>query len=338
MTLKDLSRIKKFQQALSDGAYLIEDPIQIYYLTGIKLSLGRLLITKRGYKLYVDGRYIEECKKKLPGHVFPRAEKKIAEKLYFDPATTTYAGFLANKKLCTTLRSKKNPVDQLRWIKDKNEIAAMKKSAALLWECYRELTKKLKTGVTEIEIARAFEIIALQKGAEGLSFEPIVAFGENSSKPHYHPSSVKLKANDTVLLDLGVMKDSYASDMTRVHFIGKQSKQMQEIEKVVKESAKAAIALCKPGTPIGDLDKAARAVMKEAKLEKYFLHTLGHGIGLEVHEGFRIHHKGDDAKILLEAGMVFTIEPGLYLPNVGGVRHEEMIVVGEKTSENLFFE
>ncbi|MDX8430820.1 MAG: Xaa-Pro peptidase family protein [Candidatus Algichlamydia australiensis] len=334
--MKNLSRIKKFQQTLSDGAYLIEDPTQIFYLTGIKLSLGRLLITKRGYKLFVDGRYIEECKKKLPGHVFPRVEKKLAEKLYFDPAVTTYTNYLLNKKLCKTLKTKKNPVDRMRWVKDADELVAMRKSAKLLWECYQALVKKLKVGVTEIEMARAFEIIALQKGAEGLSFEPIIAFGENTSKPHYHPGNVKLKVNDVVLFDLGVMKEGYASDMTRCHLRGKVSSQIQEMEKVVKQAAKAAIALCKPGVPIGELDKAARAVMHEAKLEKYFLHTLGHGIGLEVHEGFRIHHQGDDAKVLLEPGMVFTIEPGLYVAGVGGIRHEEMIVVGKKGPENLF--
>ena len=342
-------RILKFRRILSsknlDG-FIIENPTDLTYFTGLKLSRGRLLISQRSALLFVDGRYFTEAKKESPYPVKKLGKTELENVLKswkgatafgFDTSLSVAAyralksSFLQTKK---KLKGLNQPTLHVRAVKDDKELADLKESAALLWKGFIYLRKKLKVGVSEIELAREFEFYMKKKGAEALSFPPIVAFGENSALPHHHSGSRKLKKNEVVLIDIGVVLNGYASDMTRVIFFGTVSKKVEELFQVVKKAHRAALEKCRPGEPIASLDKAARSVM--GSKEKYFVHALGHGIGLDVHEYPRI--SSDLRKGQLEEGMVITIEPGLYLPRVGGIRYEDMIVITKTGYQNLFKE
>jgi Xaa-Pro aminopeptidase len=322
-------------------ALLIEKPIDLYYLTGLDLSLGSLLISKKGAQLFVDGRYLEMAKKKGPYPCvlsLPANIKKAFDRcssIGFDSAETTYQRWEVLKKLGNFIPIKK-PTDSARAIKSKEELKALKKSAALLWKGYEHIRKNLAVGVTEKEVAANFEIFCLENGAEKMAFDPIVAFGKNTAFPHYRPGNIRLKKGDIVLLDLGVVIDHYHSDMTRTFFFGKGDPRLVKFETVVKEAHDAALHLCHPGAKIGDLDAAATQVIKKAGLEKYIAHSLGHGVGLEIHEFPRIRYKGEDHDTVLQEGMVITIEPGLYWAGVGGYRFEDTIVITKKGYENWY--
>ena len=264
----------------------------------------------------------------------------IYQTLSFEESKLSYSDYVSLGKVCRKAKvkvsAKKGLVDDLRLIKDAHEIRLMKKAAELGYKAYQYIRKKLKPGVTEIELAKLLEIYCLKEGATGMSFEPIIAFGKNSALPHYHPGKTKLKANDIVLFDLGVMLNGYASDMTRVDFVGKVDPKLREIFEVNKAAQRMALAKCRPGVKLKELDIAARRVMKSAGYEEYYVHGLGHGIGLEVHEFPGIKVKGIDRNVVLEPGMVITIEPGIYLPGKGGVRYEDTIVITKDGYVNLY--
>lgn len=328
-----------------DG-FIIENPIDIAYFTSLKLSRGRLLISKRAVVLFVDGRYTIQAKKGSPFPVKKLGNDELGAVLkswvgtkYFGFDTgLSIAAHQSFKSIFTKHKKKLKGFDQptlkVRAVKDSKELVALKKSAGLLWKGFEHIRKKLKEGVSEIEISREFEFYVKKLGAEALSFEPIVAFGENSALPHYHSGARKLKKGDVVLLDIGVVLNGYASDMTRIVFFGKVSKQIEELYQVVKSAHKAALQKCMAGEVVANLDKAARKAM--GKEEKHFVHALGHGIGLNVHEYPRI--SSELRKVKLEEGMVITIEPGLYLPGIGGIRYEDMIVITKTGYRNFFKE
>lgn len=343
-----LNRISRLQTLLkkwkADGC-LIETPLDLFYLTGLQLSLGILVVLPSKVKLFVDGRYIEFAKKNSPLPVDLLSQEGISaflrpvRALVFDTAATTIHRYEQIKKMCSgALRGVLQPTRELRLIKDSQELKLMKKSAAVVWKGYEHICRSLKVGITEKELALSFEMFCRQRGAEKLSFDPIIAFGKNSAYPHYRASDEKLKKGQIVLIDIGVVVDHYHSDMTRTVFFGNPDPRLVLLETVVKKAHDAALQLCKEGTKAGDLDKAARQVIQRAGLEEMILHSLGHGIGLETHEFPRLKIKGEDQNVILQEGMAITIEPGLYLPGVGGVRYEDTIVITSKGYTNLYAE
>ncbi len=342
-------RIKKLQKVLRseglDGIF-VENSFDLFYLTGLHLSLGHLIVQERKARLFVDGRYFEIASKKSPVPVENLSvENKLnflngVKTLAFDGNTISYNGFVLLRKMArkgkNKLLSHPEILQALRLIKDESEIRKMRKSAQFAYGAYQKIRRKLKPGVSEIELAKELEIYCLKNGAEKMSFEPIIAFGKNTALPHHHPGKTKLKENDIVLFDLGVVLDGYCSDMTRVDFVGKVDSKLAHIHDVNRAAQKVALAKCKPGVRLKELDIAARRVMASAGLEEYFVHGLGHGVGLEVHEYPRINKDGVDRNVKLEAGMAITIEPGLYLPGKGGVRYEDTVVITEKGYTNLY--
>ncbi|MEM8727607.1 MAG: Xaa-Pro peptidase family protein [Chlamydiota bacterium] len=343
---KRILKLRKIFSPTSLDGFIIENPTDLIYFTGLRLSRGRLLISKRSVVLFVDGRYFTEAKKKSPYPVkkLERGELENVLKSWNDSTTfgfDTSLSFAAYKTLKSSFSKTKKklkgldqPTLRLRAIKDDTELTYLKESAALLWKGFIYLGNKLKVGISEIELVREFEFYVKKKGAEALAFPPIVAFGENSALPHHHSGSRKLKKNEAVLIDIGVVLNGYASDMTRVIFFGTVSKKIEELFQVVKKAHRAALKECRPEKPIASLDKAARSAM--GSKAKYFVHSLGHGIGLDVHEYPRISSDLRTGK--LKVGMVITIEPGLYLPGIGGIRYEDMIIITKTGWQNLFEE
>ncbi|MBS0615298.1 MAG: aminopeptidase P family protein [Verrucomicrobia bacterium] len=324
-------------------ALLLDNPIDIFYITGCEVSLGRVIVHQEEAKFFVDGRYFQACSQKsaIPvGHLAAADQKKFAGKkgkIGFDSAFTTVEDAeRLNQLFPKRLEPLASPLRKIRAIKSSVELEIMRRSAQLNWKGFLHVKKKLKVGVTEKEMAWEFERFCRENGASALAFEPIIAFGENTAMPHYRAGDRRLKKGDLVLVDIGVMIDHYDSDMTRTFAFGKVDPILEKLMTVVRASHAAALKICKPGQRLGMLDKAARDVMRKEKLEKLYLHSLGHGVGLEIHEWPRLKVDGIDKDVVLECGMVITIEPGLYMAGIGGVRHEDTIAITKTGYENFY--
>lgn len=308
---------------------LITKPTNLRYLTGFTGSKGFLLIgTKKNY-LVTDSRYIGFAKKlqkqktRIKFEVTDDIKKAIskAKIIEFESDYITVDQLKTWKK---KFKNKKfipiKPISRVK--KTDSEIKNLKKSQRINKKALSRVRKLLKPGVTELEIAWKIKEIGHKLGAEDVSFEPIVAFGKNSAIPHHQNSKRKLKRNDIVLIDMGMKYKGYCSDLTRTFFTGKATKLQKEIYKKVDRAQKEAIKIAKAGIKVAKLDKAAKKEMGE--YEKFFTHSLGHGVGLEIHEPPHLDTKSQET--LLEK-MVVTVEPGIYLPDKFGVRIEDMILI-----------
>lgn len=332
-------RIKRFSKELEDPC-LIENGVDLFYLTGLSVSKGRLLVTKDEATLFVDGRYFERAKKEAPCPVCIWEDfKKIEEKrILFDSATTPYDQYLSLKKgsPLTEWIPTPSPLKWMRAIKEPREIAALKRAAQLTWKGYQRVLSLLKEGITEEELALEFEFFCRKNGASGMSFDPIIAFGENSAYPHYRAGKSRLQQNQVVLIDVGAVVDHYCGDMTRIHYFGKPDPHIVRFEQIVRAAQKKAVAHVKPGIKAGELDQLVQDEFLKANVKQLYIHGLGHGVGLECHEFPRLRFDGIDKDTILKPGMVFTVEPGLYQPGIGGVRWEDMVLVTETGHENFF--
>lgn len=341
-----IEKVQKLIQAHNLSALVIDNPVDLYYLTGQELSTGRLIVQPSNATLFVDARYLEACKKKSSvdvilttgygkesslGKWWPLEKKKVG----FDAEFTTYADFEGLLTLNAELVPLKSPIKLIREVKESSEIDALRKAAELGSKGFDFVCTLLKEGITEKEIGLQLKLFWLKEGGEKLAFSPHIAFGEGTSQPHYQVSDRPLKKGEPVLIDIGVVLNHYHSDMTRTLFFGKPSKQMQTIYQIVHEAFNRALALAKPGVKIGDVDQAARGWIAEQGFGEHFTHGLGHGVGLEIHESPRVRSIGLDAYRPLKEGMVITIEPGIYLPGIGGVRLEDTIVITQSGYENL---
>lgn len=347
-----LERLRNLLTSLPCNALLIEHPLDLFYLTGIELSTGKLLVTPQEACLIVDGRYSESSNGQSLYSVHLLKEGLLKElitsfqihQLGFDQHHTTYHAFSTLTQLALTLKSQsysleiipiESIVQQLRFIKDEEEIVCLRKAAHLGYQGYEFIVSLLREGITESELAFELEFFWKKQGASRLAFDSIIAFGPNSSMPHYRAGKAALKIHTSVLIDIGVVLSHYHSDMTRVVFFGTPAPIMQDIYSIVEEAKSRALALCHPGTLIGDLDRAAREWITSKGYGDRFTHSLGHGIGLDIHEPPIIRETGLYRDVPLKAGMVITIEPGIYLPEIGGVRLEDSVLITEKGYENL---
>ncbi len=332
----DHSRILKFSQHLR-APCLIEQAEDLFYLTGLHLSKGRLLILPNEAILFVDGRYYDRAKQEAPCTVmlWDEFKKRTEKRIFFDSVAITYEGYLSLKKTFSSIEWEplSNPLKEMRAIKEPGEIEALKKAALLTLSGIEKIKESLREGVSEEELALEFEIFCRKNGASGLSFEPIIAFGENSAYPHYRAGKSRLKKGQIVLIDVGAVMNDYHGDMTRIFYFGDPDPRILHFEKLVKNAQKKAIAHVAPGIKIGELDQIVQDEFDKAHVKPLYIHSLGHGIGLQTHEFPRIRFDGDDRSTLLRPGMVFTVEPGLYQPGVGGVRIEDMVVVTETGGE-----
>jgi Xaa-Pro dipeptidase len=229
-----------------------------------------------------------------------------------------------------------NALASLRMRKDEKEIKAMKKAVKVAQDAVVVTVKKIKAGMTEREIASELTVQLLRLGSEPeMPFSPIVASGPNSANPHAAPTNRKLRKGDLLIIDWGATVDGYISDLTRTYAVGKVDPELEKIAAIVKRSNAAGRAAAKPGAPCADVDIAARTVIERAGYGEFFTHRTGHGIGMEGHED--PYMRSDNLQIMTP-GMAFTVEPGIYLPNRGGVRIEDNLVItadGAKCLSNL---
>lgn len=331
-------------------ALLITHLPDVRWLTGFTGSSGAVALMKGKAALFTDSRYTTQAKEEVaplrvvigkgaPGNVAAAwlAEQGIT-RCGFDAATTTVAALeVMRKAVPAKLRrsffvAQSGLVARLREVKDEDEIALMRAAAQLGCKLFNGVLERMAPGKTEAEIAAGLEFAARLAGAEAMSFETIVASGERSALPHGRASSAKLPRRGFVTLDFGVVLNGYCSDMTRTVHLGKPSAKARDVYHSVLEAQEAAVAAVRAGVSCGDVDEAARSVLERAGLGKWFTHSTGHGVGLEIHEGPRVAAKQEQK---LEEGMVITIEPGVYLPGEFGVRIEDTIVVTRTGCEVL---
>lgn len=351
-------RLLKLQQLLRNkklDAILVSSIPNITYLTGFSnFSKDEreafLLITKKSNYIFTDGRYSEAVEKYVKGFKlieisssFSLAdvlakfaiEKKL-RKIGIEEDNLTVTEYKKFRKIFKKLVNFNT--SELRIIKSEHEISKIQKACQIGDLAYSHILKKLRINVTEKEIASEIELFIKGKGAD-ISFEPIVAFGSNSSVPHHKSSNRKLKKGNIVLLDFGVKFENYCSDMTRTVFFGKPTRRQKEIYQTVLNAQKLAIehidlaGLKRPTCEVraSEVDKVARDYII-SKGYKTIPHSLGHGIGLEVHEA---PHLSPISKDELKEGMVFSIEPGIYIKNFGGVRIEDLALLTAKGAKLL---
>jgi Xaa-Pro aminopeptidase len=223
-------------------------------------------------------------------------------------------------------------VAKLRWIKDADEIATMRAAAALGCRLFEGILATMQPGMTETAVAAELEHAARMAGAEAMSFPTIVASGVRSALPHGHATQARLPKSGFVTLDFGVMLDGYCSDMTRTVHMGRARAGERGAYDAVLEAQEAGVAAVRAGVTAGNVDEATRSVLRKAGLAEWFTHSTGHGVGLEIHEGPRLAAKQNQK---LEAGMVVTIEPGIYMPGKFGIRIEDMVLVTATGSQIL---
>lgn len=327
-------RVEKLQNLVAEqqcDAYIVEDPISLFYLTGIEMSAGRYVVTPQEAHLFVDGRYLELCRE-IPGLPIEEGSLDQYGKVGFSKETTTVA---RSEKLGDKGVPFEDLVAKLREIKDETELALLREAGELGSKGYDYLCSLITEGATETELAMELDIFWKRSGGKGVAFDPIVAFGASSSMPHYHPRKTALKKGNLVLLDIGVSLNHYQSDMTRVVLFGDVDPELKKIYEIVRNAQKEALKVCRPGTRIGDLDAAARDLITAEGYGEQFCHRLGHGIGLEVHEAPSLCNKTAIKERKLQRGMVITVEPGIYLPGKGGVRLEDTVAITDDGYENL---
>jgi Xaa-Pro aminopeptidase len=313
----------------------------VRYLCGFTGSSAYLAITANRAAMFTDGRYTTQARQETSAAKVVIAAKSArdeacrwlasngVEHCAFDPGSTTVTELALYRKAMSGHRGFFRPlaeslVPQLRLIKDEDELRLMKQAAHLGVELFHELLSHLQPGVPETTVAAELEHSARLRGAEGMSFDSIVASGPRSALPHGHASSQRLPRKGFLTLDFGVILKGYCSDMTRTVFLGQPTLRERFTYDAVREAQLAAVAAVRPGASCGEVDEAARSVLRKAGLAEYFTHSTGHGVGLEIHEGPRI--AADQSQSLLP-GMVVTIEPGVYIAGHFGVRIEDMVAV-----------
>ena len=360
------------QAALDAGAdgLLVTHGPDVRYLSGFTGSSGAVALVGGRAALFTDGRYTTQAKaeaqglklvidKRSPG---VQAVEWLAaagvKKCAFDAAQTSVAVLeLMRKTLPGPVRrsffvATDGLVARIREVKDADEIECLRKAAALGCGLFSAIQQYIVPQAEEIEVAAQLEFMARMAGAEAMSFDTIVASEERSALPHGRATAARLPAWGFVTLDFGVLLHGYCSDMTRTVHLGEASDREWDVYHSVLEAQEAAIAAVAPGVRCGDVDEAARSVLRKAGLEKEFAHSTGHGVGLEIHEGPRIAAKQEQ---VLEPGMVITIEPGAYLSSGAapknqragarkgaqtvakafGVRIEDMVLVTKSGHEVL---
>ena len=343
-------RQRALRELLSESrvdSLLITHPANWFYLTGFTGESGTLVVSQKGSALITDGRFVVQAKAETAGVRIRQQEKTLfdsvaqslrdlrSRRVGFDSTQLT-VGQLQGFRKAAGGRLQWVPapgrVETLRMRKDAAELAQMRKAAILGGEIVQAAIGLLKPGVTERDIGAEVEYQMRRRGASGPAFETIIAFGNRAALPHARPTGKRLRKNELVVLDLGVILGHYCSDITRTVFMGRAPQRIKKWYKAVLEAQAAAIAAVKAGATCREVDAAARRVLAGYRLDHLFVHSTGHGLGLEVHEDPRVA-RGQERR--LEPGNVITIEPGVYAEGIGGIRIEDDVAVHAGRTEVL---
>ncbi|MCA1726160.1 MAG: aminopeptidase P family protein [Actinobacteria bacterium] len=332
------SRLAARLPDLGVEAILVTRLVNVRYLTGFSGSNAFLLLSAGGARFFTDFRYEEQSRHEVPDldrvvytttlfdHLGPGFAELGVSRVGFEAAGVTYQLFqdLSEKSPGIEFAPLGPEVEKLRWVKDADELAAIRRAQAVTDEGFERVVGKLVEGMTERELAIELEFAMRQAGGDGLAFETIAAFGESAAEPHHNPTDRRLEKGDVVKLDFGALVDGYHSDMTRTVAFGEPDPKIREIYQIVRNAQQAGIDAVRAGVVGADADAVSRKVIQDAGYGEQYGHSLGHGVGLEIHEGPTLRKASED---VLPAGTVVTVEPGIYLPGIGGVRIEDMVQV-----------
>ena len=320
---------------------LFTAPANVRYLSGFTTPKdGRVFIGREGAWLLTDARYTAQAAEEteLPREIrrdwLPWVAERVGSgRLGFEADDLSVALFDDLRELLQAepvpLRA---PLRQRRMVKGEAEIASLREAARLTDEAFDHILGVLRPGISEVEVALELERVMRSRGAEGKSFDIVVASGHRSAMPHGVASAKEIQSGELVTLDFGATVDGYHADMTRAVAIGAIDSDLQSMYSAVLEALEESLAATAPGVAGADLDALARRVLARHGLEEQFAHSLGHGVGLEIHEGPQLSRTSADN---LAPGMAVTIEPGVYLPGKGGLRIEELVVITDEGHEQL---
>ncbi len=334
------ARVRKLHRMMRQAgtpALIVTRRENIRYLTGFTGSAGSLLIADgRRPVLITDFRYQLQASAEAPEARLVIQKKdhasaiqEVVERLglgtlWFDESSMTLDRVRELRKKGLRLKGTKDPVARIRMLKDRSEVAMISKAIRRAEESFRQMKHAVRPGMSERELALRLEMLMREKGARRAAFDIIVASGKNGAMPHASVSARRLRRGDLVTVDFGAEADGYCCDITRTISVGRPTTRQREIHALVLRSQQAAIDAVRPGEKCAEIDGRARSVIRDAGYGAQFGHATGHGIGLLVHEAPTVSALSRDT---VSEGMVFTIEPGVYVPGWGGVRIEDMILV-----------
>lgn len=340
------ARQAKLRQHLAttrfDGLLVSHLP-NIRYLCGFSGSAGLLLVEQRGSVFVTDVRYDAQAHEEVKGAKVVVARKTALAALgdllakrrrrargWTIGIEAEHFTVSEKKRLAsltpsgTRLKDAPSVVERFRMVKDKEELARTRAAVNLGAQIFDRALQVLRAGVKEVAVAAEMELAARRGGADGMSFDTIIASGARSALPHGRASTLAIRSGAFVVCDFGVILSGYCSDQTRTVWVGSVSGDARRVYEAVREAQQAATEAVRPGIAVGEVDAAARKVLRKAGLGRHFTHSTGHGVGLEIHEGPRV---ADGQREVLQPGMVITIEPGVYFPGKWGVRIEDMVAV-----------
>lgn len=337
-----LARVRARMAEQDLPALLVSSAENRRYLSGFTGSAGHLLVTPDQAVLLTDFRYVEQATEEAPNWVVRKLEHGLVKELSsiardyglgrlgFEANALTYAQWdqlqAAAQDIGLELTPTKDLIEPIRMVKDDEELATIERAVAIADAAVVAVSTWIRPGMTETAVAWELEKRMREAGADGLAFDVIVGSGPRGALPHAHPTSKRIEAGEPIVLDLGCVVSGYRSDLTRTICLGEPDPFYLEIYDIVLRAQRAALAQIRPGMKAGEADQLARDVIAEAGYGDFFGHSLGHGIGLQTHEGPFVRRDGED---VLEVGMVFSVEPGIYLPGKFGVRTEDLVVLGE---------
>ncbi|MDE5763892.1 MAG: aminopeptidase P family protein [Ruminococcus sp.] len=345
-----MNRFEKLFEILPKrvNSVLITSDVNRRYFTGMKSSAGAVIAFRNKAYLIVDFRYIEKAResvtdteviemKKLYPQILNLLEENSAKNMAVESQTVTVSQLnnmrrhLKNIQIIDT-DVLSNAINSLRSVKDGYEISCIKKAQEIAESAFEHILGFIKPDVTERQIAMELDRVMLENGAEGISFDTIALAGENTSMPHGVPSDKKVKNGEFVLMDFGAVYNGYHSDMTRTICVGTLTDEMKKVYDIVLDAQNTAINSARAGMTGQELDNIARSIIADFGYGKFFGHSLGHGVGLEIHEN---PNASPSNKKILPAGAVVTVEPGIYIAGKFGVRIEDFVILHENGCENL---
>ena len=331
-------RLERLRSRL-DEPLLVTEPVNVRYLTGFLSSNAALLVDSDSVRLFADFRYAEAARN-VAGVEFTQTNRNLladlAEELSgrvaFEARSLTYAGHETLAAGGLELVPTRGLVEGLRAVKDERELDAIRRVAAIGDAAFARLAQERFVGRTERDLAWRMEVLLHEEGAESFSFPAVVAAGPSGASPHAKPGDRTIEAGETVVVDAGAVLDGYCSDCTRTFATGDLPHELERAYGICLEAQLAGLAAVRPGVGGADADAAARNVIEEAGYGEAFGHGLGHGVGLVVHEEPALRRESTD---VLGPGHVVSVEPGIYLPGLGGIRIEDLVIVTEDGAEVL---
>lgn len=338
--MRRLIRLRELMKQRNLDGILISGRPNTIYLSGFSGSTSFFLVSHQSAWLIVDFRYTIQAKQQVFEGIdvieqqdsFTSALNQLIgenqlKTVGFEGSALTFSEYLSFKEKLSNAQEFVNLgecVSNLRLVKDAQEIELIQEAVTMGDKVFSQILKSIKPGMQEIELAAEIDYTMRKLGAKGSSFDTIIASGERSAMCHATPGNNVLKSGDALVMDFGVKYKNYCSDMTRTVFIGEPSDKLKEIYRIVLQAQEAALDCLVAGLPAKDADSAAREIIHSAGYGNCFGHGLGHGVGIEIHEDPRLSQKSE---AILEEGMVFTVEPGIYVEGLGGVRIEDMAVL-----------